>query len=74
MKRKAITPVELADIYRSYSAAIRLVAHTEVPDLHHKSRIIHYLYEQGNAVWLQLVKLDCPAFGHAFDASRAKAR
>jgi hypothetical protein len=74
MKRKTLSPVELADIYRSYSAAIRIVGHCAEGDLKRKSRIVTYLYEQGNAAWIQLVKLDCPTFGHAFDASRAKAR
>ncbi|HUD74219.1 MAG TPA: hypothetical protein VMQ76_04030, partial [Terracidiphilus sp.] len=60
------------DNYRAYSKALRLMSDTKPDDLHKKSRIVHYLYEQGNYEWLMLVGLECAIFGRAFDLSRAK--
>ena len=73
MKIKTLTSVQHADAYRGYSAAIRLMDQIRIEDLKLKSRIVSYLYEAGHVHWLELVKLDCREFAHAFDASRAKA-
>jgi len=65
--------IAIANSYRAYSAAIRIVCDTPMPDLKQKSRIVNYLYELGHQDWLKLVAMDCATFGRAFDASRAKA-
>jgi hypothetical protein len=72
MKRKSLTPVDHADAYRAYSAAIRLVSKLPIADLKMKSRIVSYLYEAGHVHWIALSKLDCSEFGRAFDISRGR--
>lgn len=72
--KHALSPVEHADAYRSYSAAIQLVSKTPMQDLKQKSRIVSYLYESGHVHHLILWKLPIEEFARAFDLSRAKGR
>lgn len=66
--------VGLADSYRGYSAALRLVSRLPMEDLMLRFRIADYLWHVGHEDILKLMALPTEEYCAAFDLSRAKKR